>query len=118
MVKKFSFSLLLLLAIACSKKSSTPAEAVTTTPIIYIPSGSNMNAPLLLMDSTWVCTLVGYPTLRFNSNGIFNTGTWRIRQPDSIRAYTMFPQDWRIVKVTADTLKLVNVGLFVSVYHH
>lgn len=118
MVKKLSFSLLMLLAIACRKEVSGPSQVVPASVVNYIPTGSNMNAPTYLMDSTWICTLVGYPTLRFNSNGTFNTGTWRMRQPDSIRAYTMFPQDWRIVSVTADTLRLVNVGNFVSIYHH
>lgn len=118
MVKRLSFSIAVLLMVACRKESSGPTQVVPVQPITYIPTGSNMNAPALLMDSTWKCTLVGYPNLRFGSNGSFGTGTWRMRQPDSIRAYTMFPQDWRIISVTADTLKLINVGSFISTYTH
>jgi len=118
MVKKLSFSIAMLIMIGCRKESSGPTQVTPVQPIIYIPTGSNMNAPDVFMDTTWKCTLVGYPNLRFGSDGSFGTGTWRMRQPDSIRTYTMFPQDWRIVSVTNDTLKLINVGSFVSVYHH
>lgn len=123
MVKRLSFKstiVVALLIVSCSKESSSPSQPapVQPEPIIYIPKGSNMNAPVLLMDSTWICTLVGYPSLRFGSDGSFDTGTWRMRQPDSIRAMTLFTQDWRIVTVSADTLRLVNVGNFVSIYHH
>jgi len=114
--------------VGCKKESSVPANTVESAPIIYIPTGSNMNAPVLLMDSIWYPVSSGNIEIAFGSDGTYYEdeinsasiqGVWKVRSPDSLVITKQFWYvQYRIVSVTADTLKLVNVGNFISTYHH